>query len=245
MGLSRMSVNQPTPFEIHRLLVEMFTSQLVSHGAILFASLTPAIGLLGAYLFRRRNGSITVGVKIISVLVLGSLLGITFYTFWRIYYYGQLINTLVRYSPAGNHTFQSYYEIVNNQTVRTMGNITLLGINPSWFVRPAHTQGSMILSLVIGFVSGLLLVLGGDTKNLPSICWKIRFDLLVILGSTLVLIGALVYGNQQSPPLGFWSLTLVGSGMLFIGIFFWWYFLRKRLRLERKGGLNEAHEATK
>jgi Mg/Co/Ni transporter MgtE len=43
--------------------------------------------------------------------------------------------------------------------------------------------------------------------------------LLVGLGFVLVLFGGLWYGGSNSPPAGFWSMTIIGAMMILLGVF--------------------------
>jgi len=43
--------------------------------------------------------------------------------------------------------------------------------------------------------------------------------LLVGLGFVLVLFGGIMYGGSNPPPAGFWSMTIVGASMIFVGSF--------------------------
>lgn len=160
-GLSTMSL--PTPFDYHRLLAEIFTSQLVSHGAILFASLTPLVAYVVGYLFRKDDAKPhSLVVKAMSSIIIGFLLGTTAYTFWRLYYYGQLLYVIESTEPLIGLTLPKYYVQIVNLTSSRMQQVGLYCLQPEWFIRPSNASLSLAGHVIGGIVISSFFIFKGE-----------------------------------------------------------------------------------
>jgi len=142
-------------FEIQRLLIEIFTNQLVSHGAQLFASLLATITFYGIIhqtmtkdnLVNRRR------MVIVSLFVLTMLSMMTTYTLSRLYYYGRLVNVPVWEIPKNMTIFQEYYNATVSRVQKQL-------YNEFWtfvFVQPTSLFYRVLVHLFLGF--GITLVL--------------------------------------------------------------------------------------
>jgi len=89
-AIERLKARRSTS-QYRKYLVDTYTNQLVSHGAMLFASLIASI----TYLVHVDSPAMTLlGARgIVSWLILGSLLGFTTYVLSRIFWYGNLLGT--------------------------------------------------------------------------------------------------------------------------------------------------------
>lgn len=146
------------PFEYQKLLIEMFTNQLISHAAILFASLTASMTALGivqrAASEERGDRKPFWGLKLVAFILLTFLLGTTAYTFSRLFFYGRLLQDASKTDPQNNLTsFSVYYtQVVGSTTSKVNKDCSQLLVHPTSF------PYRLITHMIIGLVSSSLLL---------------------------------------------------------------------------------------
>jgi len=101
-------------FGFQKALLDLFSAELVAHGAYLFASLSATIGfmqLMDRVIDKKANSR---WFKVSSYIGLTLLLLLTLYSLIRIFHYGKLVNATLQQvnDIPSNYTFKDYYDYV-------------------------------------------------------------------------------------------------------------------------------------